>query len=402
VRSLASGAAIVLALAFYLELAWPPFYAFPKPQPFTGDQWYQPYAGHHGGGLVANFHAHARVWGGLTFGEVSREELYAMYAERGYDVIGISDYMSIAPKQAEDALYLSAYEHGYTIGRHHQTVIGAERVDWFDYPFGGSVRHKQHVIDELRPDAAFLILNHLGKAGAYSLEDLATLTGYDAIEVSSKYGVSQAWWDAALSAGRPIWGTASDDGHTQRSKRSHLGIGAIVIHAEARTPEAVLRALRGGRFHALRMRRNEAPIALLRSEIEDGALVVRVGERADAIRFIGAHGALRHEAHGVDEARHRPSADDPYLRVEVDAHGAQLFLNPVLRWDGVALPAPRAEPLPLPTWALRAFGALLLALVVRFSVWFARVGRGTARSPGPERAPRPEASPGSEGSAPLS
>jgi hypothetical protein len=95
-----------------------------------------------------------------------------MYAARGYDVVGISDYMSIAPKQPGNALYLSAYEHGYTAGRHHQTVIGADHVDWFDYPLGGSTRHKQHVIDALRPDAAFLILNHLTKAGAYPLGDL--------------------------------------------------------------------------------------------------------------------------------------------------------------------------------------------------------------------------------------
>lgn len=401
-RILTSCAAIGLSLALYLELAWPPFYAFPEPRPFAGDAWYQPYAGYRGGGLLANFHAHARVWGGLTFGEVPREELHALYASRGYEVIGISDYMSIAPKQPGDGLYLPVYEHGYTIGRHHQTVIGAEDVDWFDYPLGGSTRHKQHVIDALRPDAAFLILNHLGKAGAYSRDDLAELTGYDAVEVSSKYGVSADYWDAALSAGRPIWGTASDDGHTQRSKRSHLGIGATVIHAEERTPQAVLRALRAGRFHALRMRRNQAPIVLLRAEIEDGELVVRVGERADSIRFIGAHGVLRHEARGVDEARHRPGADDPYLRVEVEARGAQLYLNPVLRWDGVALPAPRAEALALPTFALRAFGALVLALVVRFSVRLALDGRGTARNRGPARAPRPEASPGSGGSAPLS
>ncbi len=380
-------AAIGLSLALYLELAWPPFYAFPAATPFAGEHWVQPYAGYRGGGLLANFHAHARAWGGLTFGEVSREELYEMYAARGYDVIGISDYMSIAPSLPGNSVYLSAYEHGYTIGRHHQTVLGADRVDWFDYPLGGGTRHKQHVLDALRADAALLILNHPGKAGSYSLEDLGLLTGYDAIEISSKYGVSLEHWDAALSAGRPTWGMASDDGHTQASKRSHLGIGAVVIHADARTPEAVVRALREGRFHALRTRKNEAPIALERLEIENGELVIRVGERADSIRFIGAHGALRHEASGVEEARYRLRADDPYVRVEVDAHGAQLFTNPVLRWDGSSFPAPRAERRPLPTLAARALGALALVFVLRFSVRWALAGRGTARSR--RRAPEP-------------
>jgi hypothetical protein len=250
------------------------------------------------------------------------------------------------------------------------------------------------VIDALDPDAAFLVLNHLDKAGAYTLEDLGRLTGYDAIEVSSKYGTSSEYWDAALSAGRPIWGMASDDGHEQASKRSHLGVGAVVIHSEERTPEAALRALREGRFHSLRMRGNEPPIELVRAEIEDGELVVQVGERADAIRFYSEHGALRHEVLGADSARYRLRAEDPYVRVEVDAHGARLYLNPVLRWDGVALPEPRAELLTWPTWFVRVLGALVFALALFVIARRLRSGRGTARSPSPAPEPRPRALPG--------
>ncbi len=387
-RILAAIAAIGLSLGAYLELAWPPFYSFPGEQPFRGERWVEPYAGYRGGGLLANFHAHSRAWLGLTFGQVSRRELFGLYAARGYDVIGISDYMSIGPPEPGDALYLSAYEHGYTIGRHHQTVIGARNVDWFDYPFGGSLRQKQHVIDRLRRESAFLVLNHPTKAGSYSPEDIAQLTSYDAIEVASKYGIAVDRWDAALSAGRPIWGMASDDGHTQRSKRSHLGIGAVVIHSDERTPRAVVRALRSGRFHSLYMRENEPPIALLRCEIEDGELRVKVGERATSIRFLSTHGALRLEERDTDAAGYRLSADDPYVRVEVRAHGAVMYLNPVYRWDGIARPAPRAETRPVPTWTVRTIAALALALVLRFSVRRARRGREKARTPKPAPASR--------------
>lgn len=399
-RRLISIPLLLLALAGYLELAWPPFYEFPGEQPFRGEDWYQPYAGFRGGGLLANFHAHARVWGGLTFGEVSREELVALYTARGYDLIGISDYMSIAPKPPGDALYLPVYEHGYTIGRHHQTVIGASRVNWFDYPLGDSPRQKQHVIDVLRPGAEFLVLNHLGKADSYTPADLTRLGGYDAIEVASKYGISTEFWDAALSAGRPVWGMASDDGHTQRSRPSHIGIGAVRIDADERTPEAVLRALRAGRFHSVHMRENQAPIELLRCEIDGGELSVKVGEIADAIRIISAHGALRHETRGSDEARYRPSAADPYLRVEVHARGAMLFTNPLLRWDGVALADVHAREQPLPTWSVRALGALALAFLARVTERWIRAGSGTAgsrsRESGSPAAPEPGSARGSD------
>jgi len=364
VRRLVAGAALVFAALVYLELAWPPFYSFPPPEPFHGERWYNPYAGYRGGGLVANFHAHSEAWSGLTFGDTPARQLRDIYKARGYDLIGISDYMAIEPPENASDLYLSAYEHGYTPGRHHQTVIGAKRVNWFDYPLGGSARQKQSVLDALRPGAAFLVLNHPTKADSYTIADMERLTGYDGVEIATKYGVWDDFWDAALSAGRPVWGLAADDGHaqTETGSGSHVGIGSLVIHAE-RSPDAVLRALREGRFHALYTRQNEGPIALELCEIDAGVLHVRVGEPADLIRFYSEHGELRSEVRRKAEAVYTLRPEDPYVRIEVTAHHAVLYLNPVIRWDGVALPKPQATVQPNPTWAVRGLGALVLLLV---------------------------------------
>jgi hypothetical protein len=386
VRRLFAASVLALAALAYFELAWPPFYEFPAPRPFSGERWYNPYAGYRGGGLLANFHAHSEAWGGLTFGDTPRHELFALYKARGYDVVGISDYMAISPAQADGEIYVSAYEHGYTPGRHHQTVIGADRVSWFDYPLGGSTRQKQHVIDWLRPGAPFLAVNHPTKANSFTIADMERLTGYDGVEVATKYGVWDDFWDAALSAGRPIWGLAADDGHAQSESGSgsHLGIGAVVIHSDERSAAGVLRALREGRFHSLYTRQGEGPIALELCEIEDAKLHVRVGERADVIRFYSAHGDLRYQETGRAEASYSLAADDPYVRVEVIAHGAVLYLNPVIRWDGVALAKPEARVLAAPTWAARVGGAIaLLALA-----WLLPRARGAG-------AQRPEAAPAS-------
>ena len=361
VRRLAAVAALVLAALAYLELAWPPFYDFAPAEPFHGDRWYNPYAGYRGGGLVGNFHAHSEAWSGLTFGNTPARELYELYKSLHYDVIGISDYMAIEPPQSQTDIYLSAYEHGYTPGRHHQTVIGAKHVNWFDYPLGWSSRQKQSVIDALRPGAELLVLNHPTKGDSYAIEDMDRLSGYDAVEVASKYGVWDDFWDAALTAGRPVWGFASDDGHaqTETGAASHIGIGSLVIHAE-RNADAVLAALRAGRFHSLYTRQNEGPIALEYCEVDQGAVRVRVGEPADLIRFYSAHGQLRDEARRKPEAQYVMTADDPYVRIEITAHHAVLYLNPVIRWDGVALPRPQAAMRAAPTWEVRAGGAVML------------------------------------------
>jgi hypothetical protein len=312
-----------------------------------------------------------------------------MYKSLGYDVIGISDYMSLSPPDGDAGeIHVSTYEHGFTPGRRHQTVIGADHVSWFDYPLGGKTRQKQSVIDWLRPSAPFIVLNHPTKAQSFTIADFETLSGYDAIEVATKYGTWDDFWDAALSAGRPIWGMAADDGHAQTdtSPGSHLGIGKVVVHADERTPEAVLRALRDGRFHSLYTRQNEGPIALELAEVEDGRFHVRVGERAAVIRFYGPHGDLRYQETNRSEASYEMDSDDPYVRVEVIAHNAVMYLNPIIRWDGVALPKPEARELLGVTWAVRAGGALALFALV----WLA----ARARRPTPQRAAPSLAAPG--------
>ena len=377
IRRLLAVLALALGALAYFEFVWPPRYEFPPPTPFKGDRWYNPYAGYRGGGLLANFHAHSEVWGGLTFGDTPRHELYALYKDRGYDVVGISDYMTIAPPQASGDVYLSAYEHGYTPGRRHQTVIGASRVSWFDYPLGGSVDQKQDVLDRLRPDAQFLIVNHPTKADSYDISDFEKLTGYDAVEVASKYGVWEDYWDAALSAGRPVWGVASDDGHASVASGvgSHIGIGYLEIHSIERTALGVLAALHGGRFHSVYTRDGKPGVALELCELEGDQLHVRVGERADVIRFYGQHGQLLRDERMRQEAFYTLSPDDSYVRVEVQVleRKAMLYLNPLIRWDGVALPRPEARLLVGKSWGIRAAGAFLFGLAI--IVW-----RRTART----------------------
>ena len=135
--------------------------------------------------------------------------------------------------------------------------------------------------------------------------------------------------------------------------------------------------------------RRQAAVALELCELEGDQLHVRVGERADLIRFYGQHGRLLRAEHNRAEAFYTVSPDDSYVRVEVQvlARKAMLYLNPLIRWDGVALPRPQARFLIGRSWAIRAGGALLLAVAI--IAW-----RGTARSL--RRSPELRADPGQE------
>jgi len=374
---------VVLGLLVFVVLlfhvAYPPIYRFPPARAFSGPHWYNPYAAPEkkgepdGAWLTANFHAHSRAWGGLTRWGRSypTEEVWNRYRQLGYDVIGISNYQSIRPPMPGESIYISAYEHGFGIFQQHQTVLGARAVCWLDFPVYQGVRHKQCVIDQLRADARAVILNHPNKNGSYTVEDLSALTGYTGIEVASKYARGITHWDAALSAGRPVWGFCGDD-RQDLERLAKQGTAWIMIRSPDRTANAVLESMQAGRFYGVWARQNRRPNKFVSCRVRDHWLEVKVEEPAESIRFIGQGGAVKGQVQGASTADYQLSEYDTYIRVEVETRATTLFLNPVFRHDGDPLDGPRALVAPFATWLVRAFAGIIVALALFFGGWYLR------------------------------
>ena len=365
------GALVGLVLVLF-HLAWPPVYRFPEARPFSGPNWHNPYEAADARGaaventdagwLKANFHSHSRSWGGLARRgrTYPTEILWKQYESIGYDVIGISNYQSIRPAMPGEKLYIPAYEHGFSITQQHQTVLGARAVSWFDFPIYQGVRQKQCVIDSLRAHATAVILNHPNKTSSYSTEDLKQLTGYTGIEVASKYARGAPHWDAALSAGRPVWGFCGDDGHDIERLRTS-GTAWLMVQPRARTPQAVLDALGRGRFYGVWARQDRVPNALEACRIDQGRLDVRLQEPADMIRFVGQGGEVKAEARDARESHYVLTPTDTYIRVEAETRATTLFLNPVFRYEGASYAVPEATVATGFTWFFRGV-ALLIGL----------------------------------------
>lgn len=115
---------------------------------------------------------------------------------------------------------------------------------------------RQKVIDQINGSSGFAIVNHPNLGSDFDGCPLATLqqlTGYVGIEIfnaSGFGGMGSAYatdkWDMLLSQGRRLWGFASDDYH----HRTDAQRGWIMAFVKQRTREAVLDALRQGRFYA--------------------------------------------------------------------------------------------------------------------------------------------------------
>jgi hypothetical protein len=378
-------AAVVIALVAALPYLRGPLYHFPADTAFRGAHFVNPYAGLQGAWQRANLHAHGRTWSGLTNGRQSSVDIVRAYESFGYSVAGVSNYQSIAAFDGVPTLPL--YEHGYNINKRHQLAIGAHRVAWFDFPLWQSLNNQQFVIDQVAETADLVALAHPYTRDAYTPDDLKQLTGYQLIEVVNGPFSFEESWDAALSAGRPVWGLGNDDTHDLTDPR-RTAMAWTMINAPSPSLGDVVEALRAGRAYSV-SRTNEAASAtetqLGDVTFSDGTLrVACVGEPSTFI-FVGQNGAVRKTVKKALDAAYTFDTDDTYIRTVIRSPRTAIFLNPVLRSEGAPTLAPVARVDVAGTWLMR--GGVLFVGATLVLVYRERRKPRIARPPRPVLAP---------------
>ncbi len=357
----------VVAVLFLVLIAIPsllaPVYRFPTPQPFAGPSLWNPYAHLIGTWQKANLHAHGVAWGGVTNGRQTDEEVVQAYKQRGYAVAGVSNYASIAAFHGVDTIPL--YEHGYNIPKIHQLAIGARRVVWLDFPFWQTVDQKQFIIDRVAADAELVSINHPNTG--YVDDDMRKLTGYRLMEIVNGPFPVEDLWDAALSSGHVVWALANDDAHDVTNLRRTF-IAWNMIDAAGPSAADIIGALRQGRAYGVSLVGTNADAAL-KSVVVNGATVTIASTGVPATYlFVGQDGAVRGTANQVMEASYTFAATDSYIRTVIRTPNMVMYVNPILRYDGTALPAPSAAVDEAQTW-LRRFFIFIIAAAAVFFLW---------------------------------
>jgi hypothetical protein len=366
----------VIAIAIALPYAYAPRYDFPDPVPFSGPAFLNPYAGLRGTWQRANLHAHSRRWGGLTNGHQPPAEVVGAYRAMGYSVPGVSDYHTITTEGGVDSLPL--YEHGYNIAKRHQLAIGAHRVDWFDFLLWQSLSNRQLVIERLGRTSDLVALNHPQTRDAYTPEDLRLLTGYQLVEVVNGPHRAEPAWDAALSSGHAVWALANDDTH-DLTDPDRTAVAWTMIDAPSPSTRDIVEALRAGRTYAV-SRRGEIPpgagISLSGVDFTNGTLLVTFDGPPATFDFVGQNGVVRHSVRDATSASYTFTPDDTYIRAAIHAPNATLYLNPILRYDGLHVPAPAAVVNSAGTWSQR--GVMLMAFAALSRVYWKRRARASS------------------------
>ncbi|HSN50298.1 MAG TPA: hypothetical protein VLR52_03625, partial [Bacteroidales bacterium] len=222
-----------------------PVYDFPVPQPFSGNKLYNPYKGMDSTAWrKANFHYHAKAWGGLTSGSNNTYEAFLeIYRKKmGYDFPAISDYMKINDHFRDSSFYIPVYEHGIGVRKKHQILIDAKQVLWYDYSLFQNIHQKQHIIDKLQGKSTIIALAHPDWENGYTPGDLRRLSGYHLLEILDHNWGSFFQWDAALSSGHPVYVLADDDSH-DIDDVFQIGRCATFINSRSKSKDSVVDAL---------------------------------------------------------------------------------------------------------------------------------------------------------------
>jgi hypothetical protein len=320
---------------------------FSKPAPFHGSKWYNPYAGTQPRQwMKCNFHAHTNSWNSVTNGHGKAADVWARYNQLGYAVHCVSDYQKINSAFSDRSNYVPAYEHGYNVSKTHQLVIGGKEVAWPDFLLPQTRSNKQWVLDRLNENnESVVVLNHPDMRHGYTMDDMAYLHGFDCIEVLNPQATSFAVWDAALSAGKPVFITANDDLHNIFHPEES-GRFCTWLNAATANRQAVIHALKLGRGFGMRVGTLLTENAAQRTQrirerlpclewlhMQGDTLSLCLNGMAAEIRFIGQQGRTIKTVSNATKAEYVAQKQDPYIRAAAFfPDGTEIYLNPVFRY----------------------------------------------------------------------
>ena len=127
-------------------------------------------------------------------------------------------------------------------------------------------------------------------------------------------------WDGVLSAGKVVFGVATDDSHNYHDftpAKSNPGRGWVAVRAQELTRDAIVAGLEMGDFYAstgVNLSDLVASPERVRLEIDPGPYQLY------STRFVGKGGELLADVAGVS-AEYEPSGDEGYVRAVVTSSG---------------------------------------------------------------------------------
>ena len=372
-----------VALAFLLALAVTavsPIYNFRGPQPFCGEDIFNPYSklDTTQGWKRANFHTHTRVSGPWPMNECPRWPDYtdSVYRALGYDIVTFSNHNEITTHPYDSTLQVNVYEHGYNLPKFHKLVFGSRKVIHWDPLLPLLASQKQWALDYLGRSSDFIQMNHPYRVLFNSKRHMERLSGYQIMELDTSISTENEYWDWALSWGHYSFGLANDDLHFP-DKHWKIAIRCNFLQTPSGRYEDLKETLLTGCYYAMRVpdygegdwaekiEKNHRLPCVKDIGLEGSTIYLTLSQKADSIRVNGQDHATLALATDTDSLAYTLKADDPFARFTAFfPDGAVIYSNPFARYDASKGPFPGQEaPQPV-NWILTVLYNLLVLAVI--------------------------------------
>lgn len=373
--------AIALAfLLFFTVTAVGPVYRFRGPQPFQGEDIFNPYAALDTaqGWKRANFHTHTRVSGPWPMNECPRWPDYtdSVYRALGYDIVTFSNHNEITTHPYDTALQVNVYEHGYNINKFHKLVFGSRKVIHWDPMVYLTASRKQWNLDYLGRSADFIQMNHPYRTLGTSPRHMQKLSGYQIMELDTSISTENEYWDWALSAGHYSFGLGNDDLHYP-DRHDKIALRCNFLQTPSGRYEDLKESLLGGCYYAMRVpdygagdweekiRRNHELPYVEDIGLKGDTLYMKVSAWADSIRVNGQDHATLALATDTDHIAYTLKPEDPFARFTAFfPDGAVIYSNPFARYNAAVAETPFNNAPQKINWVLTVLYNLLVLAVV--------------------------------------
>ena len=212
----------------------------------------------------------------------------------------------------------------------------------------------------------------------YSVHDFQYLTNYSCLDVLSPSCISTAMWDAALSAGKPVFTTGNDDEHNIYDS-TRVGLMCTWINVAEINKANTLQALKTGKSFGMivgkqtLLKEHEGKgfslPALEHLAMNGDTMNIKFNKPAAKIIIRGENGRILHIAYATDSVTYTLGKHEPYAReVAVYNDGTKIFLNPVFRYTTQPLQQAAVVVNKMQTLLFRTLGTIVL--VCWFSIVF--------------------------------
>ncbi|MCH8207327.1 MAG: PHP domain-containing protein [Chloroflexi bacterium] len=280
-----------------------------------------------------NIHTHTTK----SDGDDTPENVVRWFRRHGYDFLVLSDHNHLTlleygrgKRRFRRPLMIPGEEVSVNIHRGetaiHVNGIGVSRVV---EPVDATevVPTLQANVDAILGAGGIASINHPNYKWSFDHTAISQVNGASLLEVFNGHPLMNAngapgkpsfegIWDGVLSAGKAIFGVATDDSHNYKDFRPDLanpGRGWLMVRSRELSQDAIVEALAAGEFYA------STGIVLDELGISGKTISLRIAQHHDFVyttRFIGRNGHVYGEVVGT-EAEYSVQGNEGYVRAAV-------------------------------------------------------------------------------------